>query len=184
MANLLDKINHVVVLMLENRSFDNIAGFLYDRANAPPYNAVPRGQAFEGLAGKNLSHPIPGGGVAPVLRGSSLTGPDPDPGEEFEHINVQLYGTNPPPSPLPALAPMNGFVQDYARVITDYNLAHPRHPGHTAAASIMSCFTPDQVPVISALAYNMQFATIGSVRCRARPGRTGPSCTPAPQADE
>src|SRR5438552_18996931 len=116
MANLLEKINHVVVLMLEICSFDNIAGFLYDPKNAPPYDRVPDGQAFEGLAGKNLSNPMPGGGNALVLRGSTLTGPDPDPGEEFEHVNVQLYGVNPTPSPLPAVAPMTGFVQDYAQV--------------------------------------------------------------------
>ncbi len=39
----LARIKHVVVLMLENRSFDNLLGWLYD-AEAPP-----RGQAFEGL---------------------------------------------------------------------------------------------------------------------------------------
>ena len=39
----LARIKHIVVLMLENRSFDNLLGWLYD-AEAPP-----RGQAFEGL---------------------------------------------------------------------------------------------------------------------------------------
>src|SRR5438876_8998170 len=39
----LQKIKHVIVLMLENRSFDNLLGWLYDGA------APPRGQKFEGL---------------------------------------------------------------------------------------------------------------------------------------
>ena len=38
-------IEHVVVLMLENRSFDHMLGFLY------PGNVTPSGQPFEGLTG-------------------------------------------------------------------------------------------------------------------------------------
>jgi len=38
----LDRINHIVVLMLENRSFDNVLGWLYDSNNKPL-----RGQQFE-----------------------------------------------------------------------------------------------------------------------------------------
>ncbi len=47
---LLDTFEHVVVLMLENRSFDNILGYLYQ-------NDVPPGQQFDGVAGKNLTNP-------------------------------------------------------------------------------------------------------------------------------
>ena len=39
----LKKINHIVVLMLENRSFDNLLGWLYDD------ETPPREQKFEGL---------------------------------------------------------------------------------------------------------------------------------------
>ena len=49
----LDAFDHVVVLMLENRSFDNLLGHLYAAGEAP------RGQTFEGVAGKELSNPIP-----------------------------------------------------------------------------------------------------------------------------
>ena len=38
-----DNVEHVVVLMLENGSFDNLLGWLYDGDHPP------RGQAFEGL---------------------------------------------------------------------------------------------------------------------------------------
>lgn len=45
--SLLDTFDHVVVLMLENRSFDNILGYLYE-------NDVPSGKTFTGVAGDNL----------------------------------------------------------------------------------------------------------------------------------
>ena len=41
----LASVNHVVVLMLENRSFDHMLGYLY------PGNVSPSGQPFDGLAG-------------------------------------------------------------------------------------------------------------------------------------
>ena len=39
----LSRIKHIVVLMMENRSFDSVFGWLYDPDNAPPFNQVPRG---------------------------------------------------------------------------------------------------------------------------------------------
>jgi hypothetical protein len=47
----LSAITHIVVLMLENRSFDHTLGFLYaDRGNVSP-----AGHAFEGLSGSILA---------------------------------------------------------------------------------------------------------------------------------
>jgi phospholipase C len=43
----LTQINHIVVLMLENRSFDHMLGFLYAESG----NKAPSGSAFEGLTG-------------------------------------------------------------------------------------------------------------------------------------
>ena len=134
MASNLDKIEHIVVLMLENRSFDNMLGWLYDPDNAPPYNKVPRGQSFEGVSGKSLSNPIPpyahdaGRSSVPVGRAPRITTPNPDPGEEYYHVNTQLYGTAIPPenrlepfnrtpynlpTPTPEVPAMNGFVTDF-----------------------------------------------------------------------
>jgi hypothetical protein len=56
-ANSLSKIEPIVVLMLENRSFDNLLGWLYDPQNDPPFNVVPAD--FEGLCDKNLSNRMP-----------------------------------------------------------------------------------------------------------------------------
>ncbi|MGA2355896.1 MAG: alkaline phosphatase family protein [Terriglobales bacterium] len=44
-TSLLSKINHIVVVMLENRSFDHMLGFLYQSSK----NVSPLGQPFEGL---------------------------------------------------------------------------------------------------------------------------------------
>ena len=46
-SKLQSTIKHVVVLMLENRSFDKLLGWLY--ADEPPYDRAPDGQHFEGL---------------------------------------------------------------------------------------------------------------------------------------
>jgi len=40
----LDAIDHIVVLMLENRSFDHMLGYLYQDTG----KVSPRGDAFEG----------------------------------------------------------------------------------------------------------------------------------------
>lgn len=160
MQSNLDKINHIVVLMLENRSFDQMLGWLYDSASPN----------FNGVAGKNLSNPIPAyaieseRGVVPVGQGTVMTNPMPDPGEEYYHVNTQLFGTILPPEnrskpfnrspynlpePLPSSAPMNGFVMDY---INNFTGLIGRAPTYAEYKIIMDCFTPEQVPVISALA--------------------------------
>jgi len=62
MANQLPAIKHIVQLMLENRSFDQMLGFLYaDRGNVSPRN-----QPFEGLTGTE-SNPDDTGRDVPVF---------------------------------------------------------------------------------------------------------------------
>ena len=46
-ANAMD---HVVLVLFENRSFDNLLGRLYEPGEVP---------SFEGVIGKDLSNPIP-----------------------------------------------------------------------------------------------------------------------------
>jgi phospholipase C len=85
--------DHVVVLMLENRSFDNLLGYLYEPG------AVPRGESFEGVWGKDLYNPIPPHAaqahrqVVLVHQGTDAEHPKPDPGETYPHVHTQLYGT-------------------------------------------------------------------------------------------
>ena len=172
MGSSLDEIEHIVVLMMENRSFDNMLGWLYDPNNTPPYDQVPRGQSFEGVSGKDLSNPVPpyaigtNRGSVPVSRSTKTTNPNPDPGEEYYHVNTQLYGTVLPPDnrfkpfnrkpynlppASPAAAPMNGFVADY---IGNFAALRNRPPTYDEYKVIMECFSPQDMPVISALAHH------------------------------
>ena len=43
-------LDHLVVVMFENRSFDNLLGRLYEPGEV---------ESFEGVVGKDLSNPIP-----------------------------------------------------------------------------------------------------------------------------
>jgi len=148
-ANSLGQIQHIVVLMLENRSFDNMLGWLYDPANPAPFNRVPPAN-FEGLYGKRLSNPKPDGAPVPVGKGNVLTDPNPDPGEPYEDVYCQIYGEQsaPVPIPSPPTVPCNmqGFVYNYAA--QEQVMAQKVDPG-----IIMNCFTPASLPVLSSLAY-------------------------------
>ncbi|MCC5480959.1 hypothetical protein ACFV2N_40940 [Streptomyces sp. NPDC059680] len=57
---LLRQMDNLVVLMLENRSFDNMLGFLYTDQD----NRSPSGQSFEGLTGAESNPDGNGGRVA------------------------------------------------------------------------------------------------------------------------
>ena len=119
--NALNKIEHIVVLMMENRSFDNVLGWLYDPGNQPPFNEVPRGQSFEGLSGKDLSNPRPDGSLVPVGKGTDMTDPFPDPNEPYDQVFAQMYNQNPPPTPIPNMTTspdMQGFVINYAEAMS------------------------------------------------------------------
>ena len=167
---MLNKIDHFVVLMMENRSFDQMLGRLYDPSNPPPFAAPPRCQTFEGIAGKNLRCPIPpyadpkGLGYLTPSVTDDMVMPNPDPGEEYCHVNTQLYGQvipqanqqapfdQPPynlPTVLPQVAPMNGFVTDYANVLM---AGLGKAPSYEQMQGIMAGFAPHSVPVISQLA--------------------------------
>ncbi|MFF2080499.1 alkaline phosphatase family protein [Kitasatospora sp. NPDC058162] len=146
----LQRVEHLVMLMLENRSFDHMLGFLYTDQG----NVSPAGQAYEGLTGQE-SNPDQNGKLVTVRR-IQATDPHPyfmpgaNPGEGYGPTNEQLFGTLDPPTP-PA-AGMQGFVTNFAGI-----LDQPPRPNHTVLpgtvpGDIMSCFTPDTLPVLSALA--------------------------------
>lgn len=144
-------VDHIVVLMLENRSFDHLLGFLYTDAG----NKSPAGDAFEGLSG---SESCPGSDGHPVQVDRLTSGtadlyfyPGADPGEGYAATNDQCYGSPQAPAG-GAVAPMQGFVTDYAQAIKD-NRSRGWYvfPG-TAEGWIMGCYTPETLPVLSALA--------------------------------
>ena len=145
-------INHVVVLMLENRSFDHMLGYLY----AAQGNVSPSGQPFEGLTGSE-SCPDGRGGTVGVYQITPSTPnayfmPGSDPGEGYKATNDQLYGSITAPA-AGTPAPMTGFVTDYSYTL-GWQAKDPSYtvlPG-TVPSMIMGCFTPAALPVLSALA--------------------------------
>jgi phospholipase C len=160
-ANALD---HVVVVMFENRSFDNLLGRLYQPGEV---------KTFAGVTSELHVNPVPewavdGPGQPEIGYGiaASLNTPSPDPGEEYQHVNTQLFGIIDPPSNRGLLAQdmvapfnappdarqvpaMNGFVADY---ISAFAAETGRQPSHAEYAQIMTGYLPEQMPVLSALA--------------------------------
>ncbi|MBO0813451.1 MAG: hypothetical protein J2P23_15600, partial [Microlunatus sp.] len=147
----LSSVDHVVLLMLENRSFDHLLGFLYADAG----NRSPAGGAFEGLSGSE-SCPGSDGKPVPVFRLTPQTTdlyfyPGADPGEGYPATNNQCYGSTGAPAQ-GAVAPMSGFVTDYAQAIADNRSKGWYVFDGTAESWIMGCHTPDTLPVLSGLA--------------------------------
>jgi phospholipase C len=175
MANQLGEIQHIVVLMLENRSFDHMLGFLY----ADQQNQSPSGQPFDGLTG-NESNPASNGEAVKVYAiqasdSNAYFQPAADPGEGYSATNSQLFGTVAAPSP--PVATNQGFVTDYA-----YTLGwESKKPSwsvlpDTVASDIMGMFTPDMLPVLSGLARGYAVCD----QCRPRPCRIARSCARRP----
>ena len=169
-ANQLASIHHIVVLMLENRSFDHMLGFLY----ADHGNVSTAGQPFEGLKGQE-SNPSKTGNVQ-VFKIKSTDGnaylmPGADPGEGYTATNAQLFGSNN--APTPPNATNNGFVNDFAYTLTwEQNEKWSIVPG-TTPNDIMGIFTPDMLPVLSGLArgYAVCDHWFGSVPTETLPNR-------------
>jgi phospholipase C len=162
------RLDHMIVVMFENRSFDNLLGYLFRAGGALSYEGVQR---------PDLSNPVPSyarPGDAPTISVHPATGmaaPYPDPGEEYPHVNTQLFGTvdpesnrfsrvdemrppfNSPTSP-PGPPPMNGFLADYVNALT---VELGRSPTPDEYGQIMSCYTPDQLPVLTGLALGFTF---------------------------
>jgi phospholipase C len=155
-------LDHVVVVLFENRSLDNVLGHLYGPQD---------GKTFEGVIGKELSNPIPAWAehgakrmVVPFSVATDMDSPNPDSGEEYFHTNTQLFNTiddhnrfkigdaasapwNAPPRG--AVPTMDGFVTDY---ISTFTGEIGRQPTYDEYAHIMTGYTPEQLPVLNGLA--------------------------------
>lgn len=123
----LDQIKHIVVLMMENRSFDHLIGFL--KKENPD---------IRGVLGNDYTNPSNAGPDVPVTDGAEYQGQLViDPGHDFTDVYMQMWGV-PFGSP-PSAVNMSGFAKSYEQVGGN-------------GADIMRCFRPEQVPVLSTLA--------------------------------
>jgi len=162
------EIEHVVVLMLENRSYDNVLGALYGPANAAPYQTPPEGQPAPNGIPAGASNPGPDGTTvaahnqtAPTRVGTSGPAYAPtaiplvDPGEYFKDVAQQLLGLTDAPTSPPwgGYGPTNpgaagGYVYNYATLAGTAQTTPPVEN----RGDVMNHFTPAQLPVSAFLA--------------------------------
>lgn len=143
------KIQHLIVLMLENRSFDHLLGYL----------EYPPEVAFEGVRGRELEmgNPVSDGrDVFPSPNANYLINPGPNHGHDS--VMSQLLGPDERSFPYPLTN--DGFAADYETI----------NPGRGDLA--LQCFLPDRVPVLSELA--KEFAVCDHWFCSV-PGDTWPN---------
>jgi phospholipase C len=170
----IENIEHLVVLMLENRSFDGMLGWLYEKG-APAVNIPPaaKGDEFRGLHGVDLARFVntanDGLSSQPVRGASGFTVPSVGPGEEFDHINMQLFKTETPQPG--AVATMTGVLQDFVNVMKSQKYSDGDIKA--AAGMIMQSYTPGQIPVLNQLAryYAVSDAWFASVPSQTNPNR-------------
>ena len=146
--SILPGIEHVVVVMFENRSFDNMLGGLYpDKTRNGEYNGVSPGMY------NKVDPYTPNLGVIKVWQDDTnldaMIMPYPDPGELFSDMNQQIFAPNPPPRSGPGKPTMNGFVYNYQTQLVEIGGSAPR------GGDIMQYYKPGadgNIPVMTALA--------------------------------
>lgn len=143
MAPGLDQLKHIVVLMMENRSFDHMLGSL--KAVNPAIDGYVGGDPFTNLdANNNPVKPQPLAEFQGQL--------DPDPDHHFPAVDVQIFGGA---TGAGRVANMQGFVASYFHQRED--AAHSQ--------KIMYYFKQTDLPVLTTLAlefavFNKWFASI------------------------
>jgi len=137
----LDKLKHIVVLMMENRSFDHMLGSL--KAVNPQVDGITNQDPY--------SNPDTNGNLVKPQPLAQFQGQlDPDPDHHFPAVDLQIFGGDPNRA-----ANMQGFVKSY------FN--QQRDVGHSQ--KIMYYFKQSDLPVLTTLAlefavFNRWFASI------------------------
>lgn len=143
-------IEHIVVLMLENRSFDHMCGWF------------GRGDGLTAALSNREDPSDPASPEIKVNRNAAYAGDlDIDPSHSVLDVNEQLFGTGAVPDP--PVANNSGYVSNYAK-----------QPNNTVAGAraIMNAFDPAKLPVLETLAREFVLCDrwFGSV-----PGQTWPN---------
>jgi phospholipase C len=136
-------INHIFVLMLENRAFDHMLGFSALTGTDPTTGGAT---SVEGLSGQSNDW---GGTTFPATQGADWVMPI-DPGHEFKDTRFELC-FDPESDPTPVYPdPGTGGYPPITNAGFAGNFASAPRSGDPA--QIMRCYSPQQVPVITALA--------------------------------
>jgi phospholipase C len=141
MATGLGSLEHIVVLMMENRSFDHMLGSL---------KGVDA--RIDGLTGTETNPDTTGAPVKAQPLAEFQGQLDPDPDHHFPAVDLQIFGGNNSAGRAPN---MQGFVKSYFNQQRD--LKH--------SAKIMYYFPKEKLPVLTTLAlefavFNRWFASI------------------------
>ena len=137
----LDSLKHIVVLMMENRSFDHMLGSL--KAVDPRIDGIP----------DQFSNPdTTGSAVNPQPLAEFQGQLDPDPDHHFPAVDLQIFNGDTSAARVPS---MQGFVKSYFNQRRD--VQHSQ--------KIMYYFGKDNLPVLTTLAlefavFNRWFASI------------------------
>lgn len=137
----LDALKHIVVLMMENRSFDHMLGSL--KAVNPLIDGVDGTQWNPDTQGNKVF-------VQPLAEFQSQLDPDPD--HAFPAVDQQIFAGDQSAT---RAATMQGFIQNY--YLQRQDLAHSQ--------KILYYFKGDKLPVLTSLAtnfavFNRWFASI------------------------
>lgn len=132
-----DALRHLVVLMMENRSFDHMLGSL--RAIDP---------RIDGLTGTETNPDTTGRQITVKDKARYQSQLDPDPDHHFQAVDLQIFNGTTSPG-------MQGFIRSYFRQRRD--VTHSR--------KILYYFTRDRLPVLTTLAtefavFNRWFSSI------------------------
>jgi phospholipase C len=146
------QIEHVVVLMMENRSFDHLLGTL------PNVNGILRGDGSPNPNYSNLANPADATSKKyPAGNPGNFAVPSQDigqggfggPGHSFAAATQQLDASATTESGVASPAPLNGFIANYIRELSANGRSNP---SDDEINEPMTNFTAAQMPVISTLA--------------------------------
>lgn len=121
-----DQLKHIVVLMMENRSFDHMLGYL-----------MAQDTRIDGVDGTQTNPDTTGAQVPVQPLAQYQAQLQPDPGHHYPDVDLQIFG-----DPRSATPNMQGFVKAYYQKQNDVKHSH----------NIMYCFPPNKLPVITTLA--------------------------------
>ena len=123
-----NRIKHLVVLMLENRSFDHMLGFL----KSDTYK-------IDGLNGDETNPDSAGTPIQVSSDARYVSDLKDDPGHDFISVNEQIFGNSLGTGNGPF---MQGFVKSYEAKTGDRTNSH----------RVMKCFRPGRLPALATLA--------------------------------
>ena len=137
----LDNLKHIVVLMMENRSFDHMLGSL---------KAVD--SRIDGITDQLSNPDTTGAAIKPQALAEFQGQLNPDPDHHFPAVDLQIFGGDTNPNRIPN---MQGFVKSYFNQRGDV--------GHSQ--KILYYFKQQDLPVLTKLAlefavFNRWFASI------------------------